>query len=242
MSTSHTNSFSPVWIATLAALDAQWQGGDHVAVVEANAHLALWRERLGYRESTDEEQLDIVNAAGETLGWSAPRWFCHLTGLRHRVVHIFLTTPQGFLALQMRAHDKSEWPNLFDTTVGGHVKAGQGWLDGTLHEIEEEIGLPAHRTAAWLAEENLRKVGRPYEHYAVGEGAPPIRNRQVNQTYTGTLNAWGMAHLCFADGEVAGIYLCRPEEARRMVDIDFLIAPGMQHAFKHWWDDRVRLK
>ncbi|MCO6449248.1 MAG: NUDIX domain-containing protein [Caldilineales bacterium] len=239
MTSPDLSIFPRPWLETLAGLDADWQGGDHVSPQFAAAELAIWRKRLGYAPTAKEEQLDIVDAAGEVLGWWAPRWFCHLTGLRHRVVHIFLTTPQGFLALQMRAHDKAEWPSLFDTTVGGHVKAGQGWLEGAFNEIEEEVGLPADGTGEWLAGGVLQAVGDCYERYAVGDGAPPIRNRQVNQTYAGVLTEHGLAQVRFADGEVAGLYLCRPEEAKRMIEQDFLIAPGMQHAFWHWWHGRA---
>ncbi len=173
----------------------------------------------------------MVNASGEPLGWAAPRWFCHLTGLRHRVIHVFLFSPQGFLLLQMRAHDKAEWPSRFDTSVGGHIKAGQSWLQGALAEIEEELGLPADQTNRWLVEAAPVEVGEPYERYDIDETMPPIRNRQINRTYTGRLTEWGLAHLRFADREVAGVFLCALDEVRRMVEEDFLIAPGLKHAF-----------
>ncbi len=239
-------STADAWSAELALLDAAWQGGDTVTPVVVQAAVADWRDRLQQPPVPGEEMLDVVAATGALLGWSAPRWFCHLTGLRHRVAHIFLTSPQGMLVLQMRAPDKAEWPQYFDTTVGGHLKAGQDWEEGALGEIAEELGLPIADRGAWLTGGQLHRVGPIYERYGVRRGLPPICNRQVNQTFAGELTEWGLAHLHFADGEVAGIYLCSPQEAQRMIATDFLVAPGLRHAFPHWWhwrrsDDFSRL-
>lgn len=231
------------WPDELAALDAAWEGGDAIGPEEALAQLTVWRERLGRPQQPGEEWLDIVAPTGETLGWAAPRWFCHLVGLRHRVVHCFLTSPQDLLVLQMRSHDKAEWPSLFDTTVGGHVKAGQGWREGALNEIEEEIGLPAAEVNRWLEGGRLVKAGPAYERYGVGRVHQDsdwlMRNRQVNQIFGGQLTDWGLSHLHFSDGELGGVFLCRPEEARRMWEVDFLIAPGLRHAFWRWWEWRA---
>ncbi len=227
--------FPPVWLAELDALEARWQGGDAAAQADIDEALAVWRRRLKRPSRPDEEQFDIVNAAGEPLGLLAPRWFAHLTGLRHRVVHVLLTTPQGLLALQMRAHDKPEWPDRLDTTVGGHLKAGQSWETGVMTEINEEIGLAPEDRHRWLAETLLTPVGGPFERYNRDEGAPPIRNRQVNQIYTGVLSAWGLAHLHFADRELDGMYLTTPAEAQRLVESgDPRIAPGLRGVFPIW--------
>jgi isopentenyldiphosphate isomerase len=227
--------FPPDWLTELDALEARWQGGDAAAQPELDAALALWRQRLHHPAEPREEQFDIVNAAGEPLGLIAPRWFAHLTGLRHRVVHVLLTTPQGHLALQMRAFDKLEWPDHLDTTVGGHLKAGQDWETGVMAEIHEEIGLAPADRHRWLAERMLTRVGEPFERYGRDEGRPPVRNRQVNQIYTGALTAWGLAHLHFADGELSGLFLTTVTEVRRMIATrDPRLAPGLRGVFPIW--------
>lgn len=222
--------------AELDALARRWDGGDAAEADEVAEVLAAWRTRLGLPEGPDEERFDVVDPQGRPRGWVAPRWFCHLTGLRHRVIHILLLTPQRLLVLQMRAHDKAEWPSLFDTTVGGHLKAGQGWLEGAWGELEEELGLGPDD----LEEGALMKASTPQPREDAL--APPrfLRNRQVNQLFTGHLSAEGLARLSFADGEVDGVYLCRPVEAARMILADpdgARVAPGLRHAF--WlvdWD------
>jgi len=227
--------FPTAWLDELTNLDASWQGGDHTTAAEVEAELVVWRERMHRPASPAEEYFDVVDASGEPFGWSAPRWFCHLTGLRHRVVYAFLTSPQGFLALQMRAHDKLEWPSMFDTTVGGHLKAGQDWWSGVLSEIEEEVGLAADAVDLWLAGDMLQQVGEAYERSGMDQGTPPYRNRQINLIFAGELTAWGLANLRFADGEVSGMFLCHPQEVQRMIETNFLIAPGLKNAFERWW-------
>ena len=227
--------FPTAWLDELTDLDAAWQGGDHTTAAEVEAKLAIWRERMNQPAHPTEEWFDVVDVSGEPFGWRAPRWFCHLTGLRHRVVYAFLTSPQGFLALQMRAHDKLEWPSRFDTTVGGHLKAGQDWRSGVLSEIEEEVGLAADAIDLWLAGDMLQQVDETYDHSGMDQGTPPYRNSQVIMIFAGELTAWGLANLRFADGEVSGVFLCHPQEVQRMIEADFLIAPGLKNAFGRWW-------
>jgi len=86
-----------------------------------------------------------------------------------------------------------------------------------------------------LTDGTLRQVGSPYNRSGMDHGVPPYRNRQVNQIFTGELTAWGLANLRFADGEVSGIFLCAPQEVMRMIENDFLIAPGLRNAFARWW-------
>lgn len=228
-------SFHPAWLVELDALEARWQGGDAATQADIDEALALWRRRLQRPPAPGEEQFDIVDKAGEPLGLIAPRWFSHFTGLRHRVVHVLLATTQGLLALQMRSHTKPEWPDRLDTTVAGHLKAGQDWMAGVESEIHEEIGLVAKDRQRWLAETILTPVGGPFERYNRDEGLPPVRNRQVNRIYTGTLSAWGLAHVTFADGEVDGLYLTTGREIQRLIDArGDRIAPSLRGVFPIW--------
>jgi hypothetical protein len=229
-------ALTPAWLAELESLAARWQGGDATTQPEIQEALALWRERLQLPASPGEEWFDIVNAAGEPTGLQAPRWFAHLTGLRHRVVHVLLMTPQGLLALQMRSHTKPEWPDRLDTTVGGHLKAGQTWHAGVLEEIHEELGLAPADIHRWLGQTQLIPVGAPFERYKWDPATPHLRNRQVLQLFTGQITAWGLAHLHFADHELDGLYLTPPDEARRLVETrPDRIAPGLRTVFPHWW-------
>ena len=222
-------------------LEARWQGGDNATQAEIDEALQIWRPRLSYRATPEEEWFDIVDEMGHELGLQAPRWFAHLTGLRHRVVHVLLTTPQGLLALQMRSHRRPDWPERISTTVAGHVKAGESWEQGAFSEIQEEIGLRVEDRYRWLAETVLKRVGEPYagprrvEHHPHLLQGLPMVDRQVNQIFTGTITAWGLATLRFDDGEVDGIYLASPDEVARLVrNRDQRLAPNLFTVFERW--------
>ena len=218
---------TPTQHADLAELDDLWQGGDVADPTEVARAVVQWRALLGRQASPAEERFDIVDPEGAPLGWTAPRWFCHLTGLRHRVAHILLTSPQGMLVLQMRAGAKAEWPMHFDTTVGGHLKAGWSWPEGALSELAEEMGIGPEA----LVEGALTLSGQPYERYDVVDVPGFLRNRQLNQLFTGTLSPEGLSQIHFPDAEVAGIYLCARAEVAAMIEADFHVAPGLRHAF-----------
>ena len=233
--------YPPAWLEDLRSLVDRWQGGDAVTQAEIDASLALWRERLQRSENAREEWFDIVDATGDLLGLTAPRWFAHLTGLRHRVVHVLLTSPQGLLALQVRSHRRPDWPNRLTTTAAGHLKAGQGWLEGAFSEIEEEIGLRYEDRHRWLAEGTLIPVGGPYlsarriEYHPALLNGLPLVDWQVDQIFTGALTAWGLGAIRFDDGEVDGVCLTPPEEVARLVQSnDERLAPNLPVVFPRW--------
>jgi len=238
--------FPPKWLSDISELDARWQGGDHATQAEIDEALALWRSRLQYPEQTNEEVFDIVDAQGEPLGLTAPRWFAHLTGLRHRVIHVLLETPQGFLVLQMRSHRRPDWKQRFSTTAAGHVKAGESWQQAALAEIEEEIGLKVAELEFWLAEDALIPVGKPYvgrkrreQHTGMLRGLPML-DWQVNQIFTGQLTSWGLSAIQFEDGEVDGVYLTPPAEVNRLVqEGSSLLAPNVFEVFPRWLQARL---
>jgi hypothetical protein len=102
-------------------------------------------------------------------------------------------------------------------------------------EIHEEIGLAPEDRQRWLAETQLIAIGGPFERYNRDAGLPPVRNRQINRIFTGTLSAWGLAHVTFVDGEVGGLYLTSPQEIQRLLDArDSMIAPSLRGVFPIW--------
>jgi isopentenyldiphosphate isomerase len=233
--------FPPHWLEALQALDVRWQGGDAATQSDIDEALALWRQRLHRPPEPDEEWFDIVDATGEPLGLMAPRWFAHLTGLRHRVVHVLCTTPQGLLVLQMRSHRRPDWAQHFSTTAAGHVKAGETWQQAALAEIEEEVGLTRTHLSQWLATDALVPVGAPYlgrkrqERHPTFLNGLPMLDWQVNQIFTGEITAWGLTAIHFDDGEVDGVYLTPPKEVARLVQQrDPSLAPNLFEVFPRW--------
>ena len=87
------------------------------------------------------EQIDILTSDGKKTGEVRSRDEVHTLGLWHRTVHILLFAAQGNILFQLRAHDKENNPNLYDTSCAGHISAGDESLESALREIREELGL-----------------------------------------------------------------------------------------------------
>jgi isopentenyldiphosphate isomerase len=203
-------------------------------------HLAeIWRARL-LPGDVEEELFDVCDARGNLTGITAPRWLCHLLGLYHRATHIMLRSPQNLLVLQVRSPGKADWPDHIDTSVGGHVRAGQSFLDAGIAEMEQELGLPRDNLARCLVGGKLTPIGKPYERTDYHPGTPPFRNNQFSQIYAGQLTPDGFARIRFRDGEVSALYLCDDAEARRLLAAGTRIAPGLAHSLPRylaWYND-----
>ncbi len=88
-----------------------------------------------------DELYDIVDEAGRVIG-QATRRECHGNpSLIHRVVHIFVFNGTGDLLLQKRSANKDIQPGKWDTSVGGHVDAGEEYAEAAVRELEEELGV-----------------------------------------------------------------------------------------------------
>jgi isopentenyldiphosphate isomerase len=91
-------------------------------------------------EST-EELLDVVNEKGEVIK-TLPRSEIHGDpSLMHRVVHVLVFNDRGELLLQKRSMSKDVAPGRWDTSVGGHVNAGEPLEEAVKRETEEELGI-----------------------------------------------------------------------------------------------------
>ena len=89
------------------------------------------------------EMFQLVDAAGRPLG-SAERAACHGNpALIHAVVHLHVLDRSGRLYLQRRSHTKDTNPGRWDTSVGGHVAAGEPVADALAREAREELGIDA---------------------------------------------------------------------------------------------------
>jgi isopentenyldiphosphate isomerase len=88
----------------------------------------------------EPEMFDVVDAAGQALGYAAPRDEVHRLGLWHRSAHVWIFTGDGLLLFQLRAADKDTWPGRLDSSIGGHYRAGEGPA-GVVREAFEELGI-----------------------------------------------------------------------------------------------------
>jgi isopentenyldiphosphate isomerase len=80
----------------------------------------------------DETDNPIGKASKEDV-WSR--------GLRHRTVHIMIENDRGDILLQHRSATKDIFPDTWDAAVGGHVDAGEDYIDTAKREALEELSL-----------------------------------------------------------------------------------------------------
>jgi len=85
----------------------------------------------------------LVDRNGTPAG-SAPREECHGNPLLiHLVVHLHVFNVYGRLYLQKRSARKDTNPGLWDTSVGGHVNAGEDVAAALIREAREELAIEA---------------------------------------------------------------------------------------------------
>ncbi|GLB53633.1 DNA mismatch repair protein MutT [Neptunitalea chrysea] len=99
-----------------------------------------------------EEFVDILDAQGLKTGQTCSKKLAHRYGYIHGTVHIWFYTIAKELLLQKRAITKEAFPGLWDTSVAGHISAGETILEAAVREVEEEIGLS-------IEPSSLRNIG-----------------------------------------------------------------------------------
>lgn len=88
-----------------------------------------------------EEWFDLVDESGGCIG-KARRSECHGNpALLHQAVHVFVVNAAGEVFLQKRSEVKDIQPGKWDTSVGGHVDAGETPDQAARRELREELGI-----------------------------------------------------------------------------------------------------
>ena len=88
----------------------------------------------------DSEILSVVDDQDQVIGQSR-RDDIHRLGLAHRAIHVLVFRQDGQVFLQKRGEHKQESPGLWDSSVAGHVDAGEAYDACCVREIREEIGI-----------------------------------------------------------------------------------------------------
>src|SRR3989344_7854680 len=73
----------------------------------------------------------------------------------YRIIRIFLFNTKGELLIQKRSK-KVPSPEKWDQSVGGHVDEGESYLEATMRELDEELGIkdiPLQEIANFYQEE-----------------------------------------------------------------------------------------
>lgn len=88
----------------------------------------------------DNRKLNIVDESEKIIG-EETRENIHNQGLLHQEIHVWFYTPKSEIIFQHREKDKDTYPDLLDTTVGGHVEIGSDYENTALQELAEETGI-----------------------------------------------------------------------------------------------------
>jgi len=92
------------------------------------------------KPQNDAEIFDVVDENDIPTG-TATRAEVHSKNLHHRAVHVFVLNKNGDLWLQKRSLRKDKNPGVWDSSVSGHLDAGEDYLEAAVRELGEEIGI-----------------------------------------------------------------------------------------------------
>ncbi len=183
------------------------------------------------RTGEKDEALPLVDESGNAFNGSAPRWLCHLLGLRHAVVHVLLRWQSPSLGnvyvLQVRSWRKADSPGHLDISVGGHVAGdatnlGRNSEVTAYREMQEELGIERSD----LASGGLIHVDG-YEFSRERE-EDNFYNTEWREVFLGDIATMTLQRIRFNDKEVVGLYLCPQAEARRLLNQEWIpLASGL---------------
>ncbi|MDE0310094.1 MAG: NUDIX domain-containing protein [Acidiferrobacterales bacterium] len=92
-----------------------------------------------------EEIFDVVNSRDMVID-RLPRSQVHARNLLHRSVHALVFDADQRVFLQLRTDDRDCDPGLWDSSVGGHLQAGEDYDNAIVREAKEELGIVLEST------------------------------------------------------------------------------------------------
>ncbi len=126
------------------------------------------------------EVIDIRNPDGSVTGVTKDKKLAHRDGDLHGASHIWIwregENGEIELLLQLRAPQKSSWPNCYDISAAGHLSAGEDYITGAKRELEEELGIKA-------TDEELSFFGWLHEDVKAEFHGNPFHNREISALY-----------------------------------------------------------
>jgi 16S rRNA (adenine1518-N6/adenine1519-N6)-dimethyltransferase len=132
----------PPWeeVATALGLSATVRGEELSLAKWIELTRAYDTHPLKNLPQTAAEIFDVVDQDDHVIG-QAPRGEVHEKDLLHRATHVFVFNKRGDLLLQKRSGLKDRHPGVWDSSVSGHLDAGESYETAALRELEEEMGI-----------------------------------------------------------------------------------------------------
>lgn len=170
-----------------------------------------------FRPLDKDELLEIVQPNGESLDFVAPRWFCHLLGLRHKCIHLLLRW-NNFIILQTRAWDKVDNPSYLDLSVGGHIINEDTTIESAYKEMDEELGLNKNDVMRLFYRRSMHHL-TSYPFSEINE-KNNFYNNEWCEVYTTDIKEDSIKNIKFSDGAVVGLYLCPIDQIDNLLNQD----------------------
>lgn len=150
----------PPWEETTAALgvSATVRGEELTLAQWVDLTRAYDPHPLRDLAQSDAEMFDVVDAENQVIG-TATRAAVHVQNLVHRAVHVFVFNKRGDLLLQKRSVLKDLCPGLWDSSVSGHLDAGESYESAAVRELDEEMGIRVSE-----APEEIARIGPSAEN------------------------------------------------------------------------------
>jgi len=199
------------------------QHGEQATQEQIDVLCRTWEPRITPAHK-DRELLAVVDDRGQAYQPErfAPRWLCHLLGLRHLTAHVVLRWQSPSLGttyvLQVRGWDKDYLPGYLDTAVGGHIKGRASPEEAAYQEMQEELGI----ARSDLVGQRIVPVG---QYGTVDDHRDDFYDVEWHAVYLGEVA--DLDGVRFADGEVVGLYLCPAPEVENLVRQEVIPVPDL---------------
>jgi len=140
-------------------------------------------------------------------------------------IRLLLLNSKGKIYIQHRSDTKDRNPNLYDKTIGGHLKVGHTWDLTVVKECHEELGFPAvvltdDEFRAALTQTDLRIIGlfRRVEHLVNFVSINNLHGKIFKQPFiTSFYIGYYDGAINFCDGESTGIEVCTLEQLQEKI-------------------------
>jgi isopentenyldiphosphate isomerase len=163
------------------------------------------------------------------------RWLCHLVGIRHRAVHLFIDHPtlDDYTLVQVRGVDKFESPGRFDLPSAGHVVCLESTVDTLFKELEEELN--------WTRDDIQGPEMVGSYNYSEPLSTPGLRNVEFRVVFRSHLKTDCLLKARFVDREVAAISVFKLSEIEAMItNFPDRVASGLKESFPVYARSRSR--
>ncbi len=156
------------------------------------------------------EQVDILDNQGNQTGEIRTLNDVHIHGLWHRTAHVWVVNSRGEILLQHRHSSARNFPEMWDTSVGGHMSAGDTSMMAAIRETKEEIGID-------ITEKDLKYIGEVIFQARLNNDT--YLENEFNDIYLITLDV-EISDLTMQYGEVKDLKWVTVEEFQKMISAE----------------------